>query len=218
MAKYFSMKLTHWRLIAGILWLFSSLCSCSGQNEAIPERKVGGPCEGCEALLEYEGPHLDAVDTLPQFEQTEPKLKISGTVYKQDGRTPAPDVILYIYHTNREGLYQAAEISTGWGRRHGSMRGWVKTDTQGQYTFYTFRPAAYPNGEEPEHIHMTVKEQNTIPYYIEDILFDDDPILTTERRAKLSQRAGSGVVTATIEKGLLHVERDIILGMNIPGY
>ncbi len=218
MQKYFSIILPHVRLAVGIISLCFSLSSCAAQNETTQERQVGGPCEGCEALLEYEDTQLDAVDTLPQFQETEPKLKISGTVYKQDGRTPAVDVILYIYHTNREGLYQAAKSSIGWGRRHGALRGWVKTDAQGQYTFYTFRPAAYPNGQEPEHIHMTVKEPNTIPYYIEDILFDDDPLLTAERRARLNQRAGSGIVTTTKENGLFLVQRDIILGLNIPGY
>ena len=206
------------RIAVGILWLFSSLTSCAAQNENRPERKVGGPCEGCEALLEYEDPGLDAVDTLPLFEENEPKLKITGTVFKEDGRTPAPEVILYIYHTNREGLYQAEEISNGWGQRHGRLRGWVKTDAQGQYTFYTFRPGAYPNGQEPEHIHFTVKEPTTVPYYIESVQFDDDPLLTEDQRSRLRSRGGSGITSPAKEGGILVVQRDIILGMNIPDY
>ena len=218
MEKYFSIILPHVRLAVGIISLCFSLGSCAAQNETTQERQVGGPCEGCEALLEYEDTHLDAVDTLPQFEQTEPKLKVIGTVYKQDGQTPAPDVILYIYHTNREGLYQAAENSTGWGRRHGALRGWVKTDARGQYTLYTFRPGAYPNRSEPAHIHFTVKEPTTIPYYIESVHFDDDPILTEDQRSKLRSRGGSGITSPSSEDGMIVVRRDIILGMNIPDY
>lgn len=68
--------------------------------------KVGSPCEGCEAIYEYVDNVLTSVDTLPLFQQNEPKLKINGTVFKKDGKTPASDVIVYIYHTNREGIYQ----------------------------------------------------------------------------------------------------------------
>ncbi len=66
---------------------------------------VGGPCEGCEAVFEYGDRKLTPTDTLPGFEENKPKLKITGTIYKKDEKTPAENVILYIYHTNREGEY-----------------------------------------------------------------------------------------------------------------
>ena len=36
---------------------------------------------------------------------TEPgeKLEISGVIYKSDGKTPAPNVILYVYQTAKSG-------------------------------------------------------------------------------------------------------------------
>ena len=104
----------------------------------------------------------------------------------------------------------------GWARRHGYIRGWVKTDADGKYTFYTFRPVAYPNGREPEHIHITVKEPNKNEYYIDAFMFEDDPLLTSSARRSLPNRGGSGIVLPTVKKGILTVERDIILGLNIP--
>jgi protocatechuate 3,4-dioxygenase beta subunit len=74
------------------------------------------------------------------------------------------------------------------------------------------------NRQEPEHIHITVKEPGTIPYYIDALHFDDDPLLTPDQRAKLQNRGGPGIVFPTLEEGLLTVYRDIILGMNIPDY
>lgn len=206
-----------------LLTLSAFTQSCKGQIENSHServRVVGGGCEGCEGLYEYGSKLLNNVDTLPLFEVTEPKLKITGTVFKKDGKTPAPDVILYIYHTSREGIYETKGDETGWARRHGFIRGWIKTDQSGRYIFYTFRPGAYPDGSEPEHIHLTVKEPKTNAYYLDDFLFDDDPLLTEKERKKwmLRNRGGSGVVILQSTDSMLTVERDIILGLNIPDY
>ena len=204
-----------------VFYIFLSILtvsSCKSQNENNVNLLVGGPCQGCEAIHEYGDKVLSAIDTLPMFLETEPKLKVSGVVYHKDGKTPAKDVILYIYHTNREGLYVAKSDAEGWGKRHGMNRGWIKTKEDGQYTFYTFRPAAYPNGQEPEHIHITVKEPDKNEYYIEDIFFDDDVLLTEEERGSLKKRGGSGIVRPKMENGILTVERNIVLGLNIPNY
>ncbi len=203
--------------IAVVLFILLT-CSCQSQPNLKSNKIVGGPCEGCEAVYESGSKSLNSVDTLPQFEILKPKIEISGTVYQKDGRTPANDVIVYIYHTNRKGLYENFNNESGWGKRHGSLRGWIKTGKTGEYTFYTFRPAAYPNGREPEHIHFTVKEPNRNEYFIDDIMFDDDPLLTQSERKQLKKRAGSGIVRPSQNNGILMVKRDIILGLNIPNY
>lgn len=198
--------------------LFLIPVSCNSQNDRAVTKKVGGPCEGCEAIYEYGNKILNPVDTLPLFEETEPKLKISGTVYQQDGKTPAKDVILYIYHTNREGIYQTKGDEEGWAKRHGFIRGWIKTDSTGNYTFYTFRPGSYPDRSEPEHIHLTVKEPGRNEYYLDDFVFEDDPLLESGRRNAFSNRGGSGLMKPELKDGMLHIERDIVLGRNIPDY
>ncbi len=201
------------------LFLICSFASCVSQNnKEISDKHVGGPCEGCEAVYEYGDRVLSAVDTLPDFEISSPQLKLSGTVFQQDGKTPAPDVIIYIYHTDQKGLYTKREPSEGWAKRHGYLRGWVKTDAKGKYTFYTFPPAPYPGDAEPEHIHMTVKEPGKNEYYIDVVVFEGDPLLTDEEKGKLENRGGSGIVKVKLEHGIGVAKRDIILGMNIPGY
>ena len=105
------------------IWLLLLIpITCHGQDDQAITKAVGGPCEGCEAIFEFGDKHLKNVDTLPLFNETSPKLKITGTVYQNDGKTPAEDVILYIYHTNREGIYQTRGDETGWARRHGFIR------------------------------------------------------------------------------------------------
>ncbi|GAA4173714.1 intradiol ring-cleavage dioxygenase [Sphingobacterium ginsenosidimutans] len=197
-----------------LLLLSSILGSCQSQDS----KHVGGSCEGCEAIFEYKNKILTPVDTLPGFQHHEPKLKVTGTVLKRDGKTPAQNVMVYIYHTNRQGVYETNGGETGWAKRHGIYRGWVKTGKDGKYTFYTFRPGAYPDGGEPEHIHITIKEPNKNEYYLDEYFFDDDVLLSSERRNAAENRGGSGIVHPIIESGILTVRRNIILGKNIPYY
>lgn len=192
--------------------------ACNAQHERKNSDIIGGPCDGCEALYEYGNKYLNPVDTLPLFEETQPKLKITGTVYQSDGKTPAKDVILYIYHTNRKGIYPTKGDETGWARRHGYIRGWAKTDSSGNYTFYTFRPGSYPDRSEPEHIHLTVKEPDKNEYYLDDFVFKDDPLLQKSERMNFTNRGGPGLMKPVLKDGVLHVERDIILGLKIPNY
>nr|WP_255610503.1 intradiol ring-cleavage dioxygenase [Robertkochia sp. 3YJGBD-33] len=194
--------------------------SCKGQANAETERSVGGPCQDCEATLDYQKLNIEpkVIDTLPGFQDNEPKIKITGTVFQNDGKTPAKDIILYVYHVDRNGIYQPSEKPVGWEKTHGQHRSWLKTGTDGKFTFFTFRPASYPEAEEPEHIHIYVKEPNTIPYYLDSYLFESDPNLTEEKIQNLKNRGGNGIVKLEMKNGIWTANRDIILGLNIPDY
>ena len=197
-------------------FIFCLLSCAESQNRQ--SQQIGGPCQGCEAVYEYGTQSLQAIDTLPKFKELPNPIYISGTVYQKDGQTPAPDVILYIYHTNNEGKYPSTAQSKGWERQHGYLRGWLKTDANGNYGFYTSRPASYPNSSLPQHIHITVKEPDKGEYYIEDFYFESDPNLPSSFKTREHPRGGSGVISLRNENGLQTAKRDIILGLNIPNY
>lgn len=192
--------------------------SCVKPQEQKSHRLVGGPCEGCEAVFEYGNKNISSVDTLPGFSDAKQKLKITGTIYMPDGKTPAQNVILYVYHTNEEGMYVDYGNESGWGKRHGSNRGWIKTGKDGRYTFYTSRPGTYPTRDEPAHIHPVILEPNGKYFWIDEYLFDDDPLLTEEGVSNSSPRGGSGVMILEKEGDLFVGKRDIILGANVPDY
>jgi protocatechuate 3,4-dioxygenase, beta subunit len=199
-------------------------CAQSSQQPSITTNKsgirIGGPCEGCEAI--YETPitfeNLSPQDTLPDYIEAGPQLHITGTVYQNDGKTPAANVVLYIYHTDQDGIYSKKGNEKGWGLRHGYIRGWAKTGADGSYTFYTLKPAAYPGRSEPAHIHLIGKEENKNEYYMDDFLFDDDPLLTENHRSRLRNYGGNGIVKTTLSGNVLLAQRDIFLGKNIPNY
>ncbi len=107
-----------------------------------------------------------------------PKLEVRGTLTRSDGKTPAAGVILYVHHTDARGLYPAGESATGWTRWHGTLRGWLKTNAQGHYVLKTTRPAPYPGGTEPAHIHVYgVEEGSRSGIMFPDILFAGDRLI-----------------------------------------
>jgi protocatechuate 3,4-dioxygenase beta subunit len=204
-------------IISTLMWIQG--CSQPKPSKDDTGKKVGGNCDECGAVFEYGSKKLTWTDTLPDYNDNGPKIEVSGTIYQSDGKTPAAGVILYVYHTDQEGVYPTKGNETGWAKRHGYIRGWIKTDSSGKYKFYTLRPGAYPGRKNPEHIHATVKEPNVSSYWIDEYLFDDDPILSKEERDSQQKRGGNGIIKLTKDsKGMLIAHRDIVLGLNIPGY
>jgi protocatechuate 3,4-dioxygenase beta subunit len=214
-----------------ILLLLSVIISCSSCSQSAPKQpagnqrgqndiKVGGGCEGCEAIYESPVPfdQLNEVDTLPDFNDPGPKIEISGIIYQPDGKTPAAGVILYVYHTDQKGIYATRGNEKGWAKRHGYIRGWMKTNEKGEYRFYTLVPASYPNSNNPRHIHPTIKEPGKSEYWIDEFVFDDDPLLSETEKSRTRPVGGSGVLKTAMKDGMLRATRNIILGLNVTNY
>ena len=195
-------------------------CSQNTSNKTgTPNRIVGGSCEGCEAIHESPIPfeQLNNTDTLPDFNDDGPKIEISGVITRADGKTPAADVVLYVYHTDQKGVYPTKGNEKGWAKRHGFIRGWVKTGKDGFYKFYTLVPASYPNSRNPKHIHPTIKEPGFNEYWIDEYLFEGDPYLK-EEKSNRPPRGGNGIIDPVMKNGMLRANRNIVLGLNVPDY
>ena len=169
-------------------------------------------------LCWYAGKY-NSVDTSSGWFESGQKILITGTIYQIDGKTPAPNMILYYWQTDNIGYYSNNKNLHKDAIRHGHIRGWVKTDRNGNYSIFTIKPAPYPNGNIPAHIHPVIKESTiTNGYYIDDFVFDDDILLTGALRKAMENRGGSGVLRLLVKDDLLIAERNIILGLNIPNY
>nr|WP_276591831.1 hypothetical protein [Sphingomicrobium nitratireducens] len=139
-------------------------------------------------------------------------LVIEGTVFDPSGTRPVPGVVIYAYQTDAEGLYSRGTDENEWSRRHGLLRGWVRTDEQGRYRFETIKPAPYPDQSFPAHVHLTVLEPGKPPYWIDDIVFAGEAFVDQAYSAARENRGGDGIVSLSrTEDGRLLAERDIVL-------
>ena len=160
-------------------------------------------------IYDYSEKKLNNVDTIPDFEAKSQKLKITGTIYESDGVTPAKNVLLFIHHTDENGNFELKRQNK---KRYVHHRGWVKTDADGKYTFYTFVPGNYIYSNELKQILPIVKEPNKPEYKIETFLFDDDPLLTGKCRTKVEETNPNRILKLNKKEGLFEATRDIVLG------
>jgi protocatechuate 3,4-dioxygenase beta subunit len=172
-------------------------------------RKNAKPA-GTEGMGAIDMPNKVSWQTVLSKETDEGEpIIISGTIFQPDGKTPAPDILIYFYHTDAKGIY---------GRRgepkHGRFRGWLLTDAKGRYEFRTIKPAPYPNAVDPAHIHFTLTGKNFKEDWIDSIWFEGDERITNEiRKRQLSGRGGFNPILK-LEKGadgILRGTRDIQL-------
>ncbi len=204
--------------------LYNFLTCCNGQtsnNNTTTQKNelIGGGCDGCEIMFVGMPTNISAVDTNAGWKGQGQKLLVTGIAYKIDGKTPAPNVIIYYWQTDNNGYYSPKKGMDEKAKRHGHIRGWVKTDENGKYSIYTIKPAPYPKDNIPAHIHTSIKEPNIDnEYYIDEFVFDDDKLLTGEKRKALENRGGSGILRVLNSGNLQIAEHDIILGLNIPNY
>ena len=119
------------------------IVGCNGQTKQNnqPQNKptlIGGKFENREFTYYGIPKVVSSTDTSSGWNEGQ-KLLLTGIVYKIDGRTPAPNVLLYYYQTNTTGRYvHKADESRSMppndlGQTHGYIRGWVKTDSSGKY-------------------------------------------------------------------------------------
>ncbi len=190
---------------------FAGNRSGTGPRPAPPARADLYNCEGCEGTLERPAANLPTfVRIAPNGEPGE-LMRIEGVVYQADGFTPAPDVVIYAHHTDVTGLYSRGTPETESSRRHGLLRGWVKTGADGHYGYLTIKPAPYPDMTMPAHVHLMVAEPGRRPYYIDDIVFDGEYGVDDSYRSRMEYRGGNGIVRLLREDALLVARRDIVL-------
>ncbi|MBL8512587.1 MAG: hypothetical protein JNJ55_01245 [Betaproteobacteria bacterium] len=185
---------------------------------ALGNERILGRCEGCESVFEGRPATLASRARIAPPGSAGEALMIEGTVKNAAG-SPVVGVIVYAYQTDHKGLYPANPALRGASARHGLYRGFAVTDAKGQYAFDTIRPAGYPGTDLPQHIHMHIVEPGRCTYYIDDIVFDDDPRLDARQRANhAGGRGGGGLAKPLKRDGAWRVTRDIELGKGIREY
>lgn len=123
----------------------------------------------CKTQSDVEGPfYRSGAPIRPVIETSGSPLRIEGTIFSRDCKTPVADATLDIWHCDNEGNYDM---------RGFKGRGQVRTDANGHYVFTTIFPPPY--GTRPRHIHIKVRaagrEELTTQLY-----FKGDPNLKND--------------------------------------
>ncbi len=172
------------KITSAVIVFFWLSCKANSQNEP--------PEDHCLVMNEIPK-NVSHVANIAGKNEPGERIKIKGTLYESDGKTPAKNVIMYFYHTNAKGIYakHGNEPRSSFAWWHGYNRGWLKTNEHGAYEINTIRPVPYPRRADPAHIHCIVKAPTQKQcYYIGDFVFKDDP-LATEKYWYQVERSGN---------------------------
>ena len=160
------------------LCCFSLLISFSyilnAQDRASVSNEVSINYKKRSPIYDFSEALLNNTDTIPDFDTKPNKLMITGTIYESDGKTPAKDVMLYICQSDENGNYEMKRDENR--KRYVYHRGWIKTDADGKYTFYTFMPGKFFN-KELKQIKRIIKAPGQPEQELNAFFFNDDPLL-----------------------------------------
>src|SRR2546423_9278750 len=163
----------------------------------------GGPCGPCREPKE-----LSWKTVIPPGNEPGEPLIVTGEVFQPDGKTPGEGMVLWVYHTDRTGYYNANDDAS-----HPRLNGWMKIGADGKYEFRTIRPGAYPHRATPAHIHAHVYGPGYSERSIDDFWFNDDPRIN-EKELKQQADNGGHPVIVDVKRGSDRVwrgERDIVI-------
>ena len=164
-------------------------------------------------IYDYTELQLNNTDTIPGFDSKLNKLKITGTIYQSDGVTPASDVILYIDQADENGDFDLRYTNE---KRYVHNRGWIKTDADGTYTFYTYVPGNDRRFNQMQQLFPIVKEPSKDAYEIASFLFDEDPFLSKTCRRRMAKKGDpTRILKLKTVDGLSVVQKDIVLGLDM---
>ena len=130
-----------------------------------------------------------SAEMVPPGEPGEP-LHVTGTAYGPDGVTPAAGVTLFAYHTDAEGLYSETNDNTD-----PRLKATVVTDSEGRYELKTIKPAPYPGGGVPAHIHYRISGGG-FPAQRLDLNFEGDPYLSARAKERSARQGQFGSIRA----------------------
>ena len=182
--------------------------SLTAQDSAIVSDEIPSDYLKRSAIYDYSEVNLNNTDSIPDFELKSDKLMITGIIYESDGKTPAKDVIMYISQPDENGNY---DLKRSNDKRYIVHRGWIKTDADGRYTFYTFIPGNIINNRELKHIHPIIKEPGKPEYGLDAFLFDNDPFLSKSCRKRLAKKGIDNILKPVMKDNMFVVTKDIVL-------
>ncbi|MGH9944196.1 MAG: protocatechuate 3,4-dioxygenase [Pyrinomonadaceae bacterium] len=180
------------------------LFGCAGRGAAVNASSAAAAAGGPKEVK-------DAKITITAKDEPGEPLIVSGTIYGSEGTKPLAGALLYVYHTDARGLYSERD---GNGQSPDPrLKGWMRTGADGRYEFRTIKPASYPGGGIPAHIHAKISAGAIAEQWIHEYWFEGDSFIADAARQRVAAPgAFSPILTLTRGgDGILRGVRDIRL-------
>jgi len=159
--------------------LLSGAASAAAQECRVTEADILGPFYrfGAPVQTRLAGP-----------DEAGDRLRLTGTVFSSDCRTPVPGALIEVWQANSAGLYDTNTPGNFTAVHAFNLRGMLSTNEKGEYEIETIVPGRYPippnlPGLEkyagltrPAHIHFRVMDSLHVPLTTQ-LYFKDDPFL-----------------------------------------
>mgnify|MGYP005992865497 CR=1 FL=1 len=159
----------------------TSLISCSKDEDPVinPESNTCGVTKS-DMLGPYYVSGTSKITNLNTQNLSGDKIIVSGKLYGGAGKTkPIANAMIEVWHADSGGTYHPVGDGnvSNYTADKITLRGFVNTDAQGNYSFESIRPGLYPG--RPRHFHYRVTA-NGYKTLVTQIYFKDDPTTASE--------------------------------------
>lgn len=107
---------------------------------------------------------------------------VSGIVRDATGQ-PLPNVLVYLYHTDVNGIYNTEKTQSS------RIFAYLRTDGLGRFEIRSIRPAAYPNANIPQHVHWEVYPEGKPAFHGEFFFADDSKLSAGDRQLAENEKS-----------------------------
>ncbi|MFD0964663.1 dioxygenase family protein [Pseudofulvibacter geojedonensis] len=154
--------------------LSSTLISCNNDDSANSSVDCNNNITKSDMLGPYYVSGSSEVTNLNTQSLPGDKIIVSGTIYGGVGNnTPVANAMIEVWHADNGGIYHPVGDGnvSDYQANQITLRGFITTNAQGQYTFESIRPGLYPG--RPRHFHYKVTA-NGYQTLITQIYFSGD--------------------------------------------
>lgn len=136
------------------------------------------------------------------------RLVVNGRILAADGKTPVAGASIYVYQTDKLGIYSRPVDDSRAPRLYAHLR----SDADGRYEYETIKPGSYPNSRNPAHIHYVVNAPG-FEKRVFEIVFEDDPFVDADIRARAAKEYSPFSIRTLSRdaKGVLRCVQDVKL-------
>ncbi len=133
-------------------------------------------------------------------------MHLSGTIFKNDGKIPLPNVLIEAWQCDEHEHYDNTSDDY-------LLRGAVKTGRDGKYAFKTIVPVPYKDGDawRPAHVHMRISSSDSQDL-ITQIYFKGDPHIEEDAAAKSPQSFHRILKISKNSSNESFVKFDVVMG------